>query len=59
MKRKEDLSDHVAKGIAKYQFDQAIGALFLLGLIAFPLFPQSALIGIPLLLLCLLIRAYA
>jgi len=41
----------VASGIKIADYDSAIGALIILGLIAFPLYPPSAMIGIPLLLL--------
>jgi hypothetical protein len=47
----EKLARATASGIHIANYDQAIGALILLGLIFFPLIPQSAFIGIPLLLL--------
>lgn len=50
-KEHEKLAKATAAGIKVAGYDQAIGALILLGLIFFPLIPQSAFIGIPLLLL--------
>ena len=47
----EEMARAVASGKHVYNYDQAIGALVLLGFIFFPLAPQSAIIGLPLLIL--------
>ncbi len=46
-----EMARAVASGKHVYNYDQGIGALILLGVIFFPLAPQTAIVGIPLLLL--------
>ena len=52
----EKLARATASGIHIASYDRAIGSLVLLGIIFFPLIPQSAFIGIPLLLLVIWAR---
>ena len=54
-----DLANAVAEGKHRYDLDQGIGALILLGLLVFPLVPTSAFIGGPLLALFIWLRRTA
>lgn len=51
------LARATASGIHVANYDRAIGSLILLGLFIFPLVPQSAFIGIPLLILFIWARS--
>lgn len=53
----EKLARATASGIHVANYDRAIGALVLLGLIFFPLVPQTTFVGIPLLLLFIWARS--
>jgi hypothetical protein len=48
-----DLANAVASGKHRYDADQAIGALIILGFIFFPLAPVTAFIGVPFLTLAI------
>ena len=52
----EQMTRAVASGKHVYDYDRAIGGLILMGFIFFPLVPQTAFIGVPLLILFILAR---